>query len=128
MIKIELNQNELSRLAEFAAKQLDSGHMGSDDFIVPEYQILKDKITAATYFIELNNTEVEVLCDWIYEGVSKSRIRKIEDELLAAKIYDSVYAEFKNIKSDYLFRIMKLKTSLNVIAKLAGKEELGNAD
>lgn len=124
MIRINLAQNEISRLLEFARRDLQADGMGSDDFIIPEYRILMEKIAHSTHFIELTNTETEILCGWISDGIAGSRIRKIEDGILAGKVYDAIHDEYRNIKDDYQFRITRMRDSLNAIAKMAGKEEL----
>lgn len=128
MIRVELNQYELSRLLEFADKDMKSSHMDSEEFIIPEYRILRNKISNATCFIELNNTEAEILSGWIHDGITYSIIKKVEDKLLTTKIYDAIYAEYSTNKTDYYFHTLKLQESLNNIARLAGKDEIRNGE
>ncbi len=90
MVKLNISQMEKFRLIELVNKKLKSDHFDSDDFILPELQILFEKINNSTNFLELNISEVEILCNWIYDGIIGSQIKKSGDEVLVNKIYEEI--------------------------------------
>jgi hypothetical protein len=128
MITVNLTMLELQRLINIVNKQINSDYYGSDEFLIPEYQILKDKIDNSIETLELNNIEIDLLCTWISDVKSNSQIVSPVDESLLTKIFDEINILYNKLKSEYLYKLKNLQDNLNKLAIHLNKKEFNYTD
>jgi hypothetical protein len=99
MITVSLSNIIKNTLLRYAENELHQGHWGNGELMIPEHQILTERIKGASKKIELSLLQMEILCQWISGTTKDGRILTPEDRIVIQSLRNPLRKYYKKIKS-----------------------------
>jgi hypothetical protein len=124
MFEIDLSEIEKKRLLHYAESINEQAHWGDSDITIPEYRILFNAIKNTESNLQLSPIQLDILCNWIYEGTKGGRLLNTEDKIVIGKIYEPIQEYYKNLKGQYFSEISKLEENINLLNSILSKKPI----
>ena len=123
MFELKFNELEKERLLAYASQSLrDNLHWGNGEVIVPEEQILEQKIQETEYKLALDFEQLRLLTNWFLDATDEGLLLAGEDISILTKIIDLLTPYHNQLKKEYDVKLRILKARIddaeNVLTKL----------
>lgn len=87
---IKLSKEQRDRVVFYSSQIIQGGHWGDGDVVLPEENILIEKLKGENDEIQINQQEMKVLFNWIYTTLNKETITTGEDTIILKIIINSI--------------------------------------
>ena len=122
MFKIKFNELEKRRLLSYAGHSMrDQLHWGDGEIIIPEEQILQQKITDAEDKLTLDFAQLELLTNWFLDATDEGILLLGEDISILKKIIGQLTPYHKELKRKYDVKLRMLKAQIDAAEKVLTK-------
>ncbi len=99
MIILILSNIVKNTLLRYAENELHQGHWGNGEVIIPEHQILAERIKNAGEKIEFSLLQLEIICQWISGTTKDGRVLTPEDRIAIQSLRSPLKKYYKKIIS-----------------------------
>ena len=122
MFKLKFNELEKRRLLSYAGHSMrDQLHWGDGEIIIPEEQILQQKITDAEDKLTLNFEQLELLTNWFLDATDEGILLLGEDISILNKIIGQLTPYHNELKRKYDVKLRMLKAQIDAAEKVHTK-------
>lgn len=95
-MKLSLSEISRKRILQSAESSFNHNHWGNSDLIVPEYDILYQRLKQDSTEFQLTLSQIEIIIGWIADKTRNGAIRSGED----SAVIDSLSSQLKTARQD----------------------------
>jgi len=122
MFKFKFNELEKRRLLSYASQSMrDNLHWGDGEVIIPEEQILEQKIQEAEYKLTLDFEQLRLLTNWFLDATDEGILLLGEDISILNKIIGLLTPYHNELKRKYDVKLRMLKAQIDEAEKVLTK-------
>jgi hypothetical protein len=122
LFNLKFNELEKRRLLSYASHSMrDQLHWGDGEIIIPEEQILQQKITDAEDKLILDFEQLELLTNWFLEATDEGILLLGEDISILNKLIGQLTAYHNELKRKYDVKLRMLKARMDATEKVLTK-------
>ena len=122
MFDFKLNELEKRRLLSYASQSMrDNLHWGDGEVIIPEEQILEQKIQESEYKLTLDFEQLRLLTNWFLDATDEGILLLGEDISILNKIIGLLTPYHNELKRDYDVKLRMLKAQIDDAEKVLTK-------
>jgi hypothetical protein len=119
---LKLNELEKRRLLSYASHSIrDQLHWGDGEIIIPEEQILQQKITETEDRLTLDFEQLKLLTHWFLDATDEGMLLLGEDISILNKIIGQLTLYHNELKRKYDIKLRMLKAQLDAAEKVLTK-------
>jgi hypothetical protein len=122
MFELKFNDLEKQRLLFYASHTMrDSLHWGDGEVIIPEEQILEQKIQKTEYKLTLEFEQIRLLTNWFLDATGEGLLLAGEDISILTKIIGLLTPYHNELKREYDVKLRMLKAQIDDAEKVLNK-------
>jgi hypothetical protein len=122
LFELKLMELEKSRLLSYANHSMrDQLHWGDGEIIIPEEQILQQKITDAEDKLSLDFAQLELLINWFLDATDEGILLLGEDISILNKLIGQLTPYHNELKRKYDVKLRILKAQIDATEKVLTK-------
>ena len=122
MFELNFNELEKERLLSYASQSMrDNLHWGDGEVIIPEEQILEQKIQETEYKLALDFNQLRLLTNWFLDATDEGLLLAGEDISILTKIIGLLTTYHNELKREYDVKLRMLKAQIDDAEKILTK-------
>jgi len=122
MFELNFNELEKGRLVSYASHSIrDKLHWGDGEIIIPEEQILEQKIQETKYKLMLDFEQIKLLANWFFDATDEGLLLAGEDISILNKMIELLTPYHDELKREYDVKLRMLKVQIEAANELLTK-------